>query len=84
MASLLMPLSKLPETDNPTSWIDMTLLAREDHPEPLSATLCHWLDRLKQPVFTHEEMGHIVSLPDRPDVCFARFDKVVGTFRLGH
>ena len=55
----------------------MSLLAREDQPEVLSATLWHWLDRLKQPVLTHSELGHIVAMPDRPDACLSRFDKGV-------
>lgn len=52
----------------------------ESNPKLLAALMLDWLEHLKAPVLTKEELSAIVVRGERPEMCLRKFDVV----RLQH
>jgi hypothetical protein len=52
----------------------------ESNPKVLAALMLDWLEHLKAPVLTKEELSAIVVRGEKPEVCLRKFDVV----RLKH
>jgi len=52
----------------------------ESNPKLLAALVFEWLEHLKAPILTKEELSAIVVRGERPEVCFRKFDVVSISF----